>query len=161
MGARFRLKASYPIDPALRGDTKAILRAMKKYGLLVADNGTDMYVTGTYDTRWDNEVLNPAFGALTGFLWQIGRILSLVLSLAATTVPPRRTNDARAPGRIGTFVRCGAPGNRGCWGVARTRRTGTAYVPASIEEARNEESRSCPHATGTTESSSRSPRTRC
>src|SRR5260370_37890409 len=38
---------------------------MKKYGLLVADNGTDMYVTGTYDTRWDNDVLNPAFAQLT------------------------------------------------------------------------------------------------
>ena len=36
---------------------------MKKYGLIVADNGADMYVTGTYDTRWDN-VLNPAFGQL-------------------------------------------------------------------------------------------------
>jgi hypothetical protein len=38
---------------------------MKKYGLIVADNGSDMYITGTYDTRWNNDVLNPAFGALT------------------------------------------------------------------------------------------------
>jgi hypothetical protein len=38
---------------------------MKKYGLIVADNGTDLYVSGTYDTRWDNGVLNPAFSALT------------------------------------------------------------------------------------------------
>ena len=38
---------------------------MKTYGLIVADNGTDMYVSGTWDDRWDNDILNPAFDALT------------------------------------------------------------------------------------------------
>jgi hypothetical protein len=38
---------------------------MKRYGLIVADNGSDMYVTGTYDVNWNNDVLNPAFSALT------------------------------------------------------------------------------------------------
>jgi hypothetical protein len=42
-----------------------IFRAMQRYGLIVADNGSDMYVSGTYDIRWDNAVLNPAFRALT------------------------------------------------------------------------------------------------
>ena len=64
MGMRLRLKASKDItgfDPAIQ----KIFRAMKKYGLIVGDNGTDMYVSGTWDDRWDNDVLNPAFGALT------------------------------------------------------------------------------------------------
>jgi len=66
MGARLRLKASVDVaqrtsDPHMR----KILRAMQKYGLLVADNGSDMYITGTHDTRWDNDILNPAFSALT------------------------------------------------------------------------------------------------
>jgi hypothetical protein len=30
----------------------------------VADNGSDMYISGTYDTRWNNGILNPAFAAL-------------------------------------------------------------------------------------------------
>jgi hypothetical protein len=38
---------------------------MQRYGLIVADNGSDMYISGTFDTRWDNSLLNPAFGALT------------------------------------------------------------------------------------------------
>ena len=38
---------------------------MQKYGLIVADNGSDMYITGTFDTRWNNDVLNPAFATLT------------------------------------------------------------------------------------------------
>jgi len=37
---------------------------MKTYGLIVADNGSDMYIQGTYDTRWNNDVLNPAFASL-------------------------------------------------------------------------------------------------
>lgn len=52
MGARFRLKASYVINSSLRADTKAVLRAFKKYGLVLADNGTPWYFQGTSDTRW-------------------------------------------------------------------------------------------------------------
>jgi hypothetical protein len=64
MGARLRLKASVDISGELPYVQK-IFRAMKRYGLVVADNGTDMYISGTYDTRWDNGELNPAFRRLT------------------------------------------------------------------------------------------------
>jgi hypothetical protein len=63
MGARLRLKANKAIS-GFPTEIQRIFRAMKKYGLIVADNGTDMYISGTYDTRWNNDVLNPAFGAL-------------------------------------------------------------------------------------------------
>ena len=64
MGARLRLKPGTDIsafDPAIQ----RIFRAMKTYGLIVADNGSDMYVSGTWDERWDNDILNPAFDSLT------------------------------------------------------------------------------------------------
>jgi hypothetical protein len=63
MGARLRLKANKDIS-TFTPECQRIFRAMKKYGLIVADNGSDMYVSGTFDTRWDNDVLNPAFRAL-------------------------------------------------------------------------------------------------
>jgi hypothetical protein len=63
MGARLRLKASKDIS-GFPEPLRRIFQAMKTYGLIVADNGSDMYVSGTYDTRWDNDVLNPAFGAI-------------------------------------------------------------------------------------------------
>jgi hypothetical protein len=63
MGARLRLKASRNIS-GFSPEMQKIFRAMKQYGLIVADNGSDLYVSGTYDTRWNNGVLNPAFGAL-------------------------------------------------------------------------------------------------
>lgn len=69
MGARLRLKTSVGgLDPALRTsdpNVQRIFRAMQKYGLIVADNGSDMYITGTFDTRWNNDILNPAFSLLT------------------------------------------------------------------------------------------------
>lgn len=58
MGARFRLKQSYAIAPGLRGDTKAVLRAMKRYGLVLADNGTPWYFQGTADKRWRSALLD-------------------------------------------------------------------------------------------------------
>jgi hypothetical protein len=64
MGARLRLKASRDIS-MFTPEVQRIYRAMKRYGLIVADNGTDMYISGTMDQRWNNDVLNPAFRALT------------------------------------------------------------------------------------------------
>lgn len=57
MGLRLRLKASFDISKYDK-DMQVILKAMKKYGLIVADIGSDMYVSGTHDTRWDDEALN-------------------------------------------------------------------------------------------------------
>jgi hypothetical protein len=64
MGTRLRLKASKNIS-TFTPEIQRIFRAMKRYGLIVADNGSDMYISGTMDGRWNNDVLNPAFRALT------------------------------------------------------------------------------------------------
>lgn len=64
MGARLRLKASKDLS-GFRPEVQRIFRAMQQYGVIVADNGSDMYISGTFDTRWDNSILNPAFAALT------------------------------------------------------------------------------------------------
>ena len=64
MGARLRLKASKNLA-GYAPEIQRIFRAMQRYGLIVADNGSDMYITGTMDARWNNGVLNPAFQGLT------------------------------------------------------------------------------------------------
>jgi hypothetical protein len=63
LGTRLRLKASKDIS-GYPAQVRKIFQAMKTYGLIVADNGSDMYVTGTMDARWDNSMLNPAFHSL-------------------------------------------------------------------------------------------------
>jgi hypothetical protein len=56
MGARFRLKAGYDCSWA-SAPVQVICAAMKRYGMLVADNGSDWYVTGAPDHRWDDGAL--------------------------------------------------------------------------------------------------------
>jgi hypothetical protein len=51
MGARFRLKASFPIS-RFRPDVQVVLRAMKTYGLILADNGSAWYFQGEQSTQW-------------------------------------------------------------------------------------------------------------
>jgi hypothetical protein len=63
LGARLRLKAGKDLS-GYPPEIRKIFQAMKTYGLILADNGSDMYVQGTYDTRWNNDVLNPAFASL-------------------------------------------------------------------------------------------------
>ena len=38
---------------------------MQTHGLIVADNGSDLFISGTMDARWNNDELNPAFAALS------------------------------------------------------------------------------------------------
>lgn len=64
MGTRLRLKASVDLS-GYSAEVQKIFRAMQKYGLILADNGSDMFIQGTMDARWDNGVLNPAFRSLT------------------------------------------------------------------------------------------------
>jgi hypothetical protein len=70
MGARLRLKPSVVLT-GYTPEVQRIFRAMKKYGLVLADNGTDLYITGTMDARWDNDVLNPAFAALSADSFEV------------------------------------------------------------------------------------------
>lgn len=56
MGARFRLKANYDIS-TFAPQVQVVLRALKKYGMLLADNGSAWYLSGAPDERWDNDVL--------------------------------------------------------------------------------------------------------
>lgn len=57
MGARFRLKASVDIS-GFPPEVQVILRAMKTYGLFLADNGSAFYVSGAPDARWSDDDLH-------------------------------------------------------------------------------------------------------
>jgi len=64
MGLRLRLKST--VDTSrLPGQAGVIARAMQTYGVIVADNGSAWYLSGTPDNRWDNDALR-ALNTLTG-----------------------------------------------------------------------------------------------
>ncbi len=56
MGMRVRLKANFDIS-GFSLHVQVILRALKKYGMFVADNGSNWYISGAPDTRWDDDEL--------------------------------------------------------------------------------------------------------
>lgn len=56
MGQRFRLKAGFDIS-GFSPQVRVILQAFKAYGLILADNGSDWFISGAPDDRWDNNML--------------------------------------------------------------------------------------------------------
>ena len=65
MGRRFRLRADF--DPSgLPSEAQVILRAMKEYGIILADNGLPWFISGGPDERWDNDKLVNELHQLRG-----------------------------------------------------------------------------------------------
>ncbi len=65
MGQRFRLKSTVDIS-GYPPTEQVIFRAMQQYGLIIADNGSDWYIGGAPDPRWDDGELHDAFDTLHG-----------------------------------------------------------------------------------------------
>jgi hypothetical protein len=57
MGARFRLSSEFDLS-AFSPKARVVLRAMQRYGLMLADNGSDWYFQGTRDAHWRNGLLD-------------------------------------------------------------------------------------------------------
>jgi hypothetical protein len=57
MGQRFRLKATFDIS-GFSGDAQVILTALKKFGMILADNGSSWFISGAPDPRWNNDLLH-------------------------------------------------------------------------------------------------------
>jgi hypothetical protein len=57
MGQRFRLRADFDIS-GFSPEVQVILQALKKYGMMLADNGSNWFISGAPDERWDNDMLH-------------------------------------------------------------------------------------------------------
>ncbi len=97
MGQRFRLKANVDIS-GFSPEMQVILKAMKKYGIIVADNGSDWFISGEPDERWNNDMLNE-MKQLTGNDFEAVDVSSLMVNKdsgqAQLPAPP-------PPGNAGT-----------------------------------------------------------
>jgi hypothetical protein len=69
MGMRLRLKASFDIS-SFSAANQVILTALKKYGMIMADNGSSMYISGAPDDRWDNSDLHN-LGSVTAWDFEV------------------------------------------------------------------------------------------
>jgi hypothetical protein len=57
MGARFRLKANFDIS-RFTGTSRVVLECLRRYGMFVADNGSNWFISGATDARWNDDDLN-------------------------------------------------------------------------------------------------------
>jgi hypothetical protein len=57
MGMRVRLKSDFDIRP-FAPEVQVILKGLKKYGMILADNGSDWFISGAPDSRWDDDAMS-------------------------------------------------------------------------------------------------------
>ncbi len=79
LGQRFRLKSDFDISK-FSLPVQVILKAMKKYGLILADNGSSWYISGTPDERWNNDVLVSEFAKVAGSAFEAVDVSSLMVN---------------------------------------------------------------------------------
>ena len=100
MGQRFRLKATFDIS-GFSSDAQVILRALKKFGMILADNGSSWFISGAPDPRWNNDVLHE-LSRVTGSQFEAVDESSLMVSpdsgqvrqiLARPSPPTRLTSQ--------------------------------------------------------------------
>jgi hypothetical protein len=116
MGARFRLKASFDIsgfDPR----TQVILRAFKKYGLVLADGGSNWFFQGVSDERWPDKVLDELKSVAGG---NFEAVDTSVMEVNPNTAEARQSGASAAINVQGLWWRSPA-GSESGWGVNLTQ----------------------------------------
>jgi hypothetical protein len=103
MGQRFRLRADFDVSGFSR-DTQVILKALKKYGMILADNGSSWYLSGAPDERWNNDVLHE-LDEVTGEDFEAVTEASLMVNADSA----RARTSAPVPNFSATPVRGEAP----------------------------------------------------
>ncbi len=77
MGLRLRLKASVDLS-AFGPQTRVILTALKRYGMILADNGSAFYISGTSDPRWNDSQLHDDLAKIKGSMFEVVNTTGLV-----------------------------------------------------------------------------------
>jgi hypothetical protein len=148
MGERFRLKASFNIAP-YPADVQVILRAMKKYGVVLADNGSAWFISGKPDPRWNDDnlhtlsqLLGSNFEAVdatvlrisadSGAARQNGATVTVTPSSASVRVGQLKAFAATVSGASGgvTWSVNDVPGGDGSVGTIDT--SGRYLAPAAV-----------------------------
>jgi hypothetical protein len=94
MGQRFRLKANFPIS-SFAPEVQVILRALKKYGMILADNGSAWYISGSPDERWNNEQLHQLDNYVPGSAFEA--VFSNAFMIGQSSGQARSFSDFAAP----------------------------------------------------------------
>lgn len=92
MGQRFRLRADFDLS-GFSPPVQVILRAMQRYGLILADNGSNWYISGAPDSRWDDDMLVGELRRVRGSDFEAVDASGLMGSPNSARVGPRAPAD--------------------------------------------------------------------
>jgi hypothetical protein len=106
MGVRFRLRANFDISSFSPAD-QIILRALKKYGIMIADNGASWFLSGAPDSRWNNDELHD-LGRIHGSDFEAVDVSGLMISsdsgqarqATGSTPPPAAVTVTLSPTKV-------------------------------------------------------------
>jgi len=123
MGERFRLKASFDVTP-YPSEVQVILRAMKRYGIMLADNGSSWFISGQPDGRWNDsnlhtlgQVLGSNFEAVDATVLELDPNSGAAAQNGVTvTVAPSSATVRTTRSRVFSATVTGAP-NTVIWSV--------------------------------------------
>jgi hypothetical protein len=127
MGLRVRLRADFDVN-GFPPVVQTILRGLKKYGMMVADNGSDWYVSGAPDSRWDDDALR-SLGGVTGADFEVVDSRALLPGAFYVTLPATASarEGVRWVGAGGFFDGAGA-----LWNATADYAAGTGEEPLAI-----------------------------
>jgi len=89
MGQRFRLRSDFD-SSGFSPETRVILRALQKYGMILADNGSSWFISGAPDERWNNDRLRE-LRRLRGADFEAVDVSSLMIEPTSAQARPRVT----------------------------------------------------------------------
>jgi hypothetical protein len=139
MGIRVRLKSSFNIG-GFSPHNRVILQALKTYGMMLADNGSNWYISGIPDSRWSNDDLR-ALGSVVGSNLEVvdasslmadpnsGRVAGGSTPPTATATPTRQPTATRTPTPAATATRAPTPA------ASSTRTPTPSAIPAATATA--------------------------
>src|SRR5258705_7612733 len=123
MGERFRLRGGFDLS-GFSAAIHVILRALKKYGMILADNGSAWYISGAHDAGWNNDDLHN-LGLIHGSDFEAGDRFRLFIPPNSGQARPSTTLNVKgspssATGRTNASMQFGARGaetttNMGNW----------------------------------------------
>jgi hypothetical protein len=139
MGERFRLKASFDVTP-YPPEVQVILRAMKRYGIMLADNGSSWFISGRPDNRWNDanlhtigQVLGSNFEAVDATVLEVDPNSGAAIQSGVTvSVSPAFATVRTTRSQVFTATVTGAP-NTVAWSVNGI--TGGDAVVGAIDSA--------------------------
>lgn len=125
LGQRFRLKANYDIS-SFPPHVQVILKALKEYGMILADNGGAWFITGTLDSRWNDSEMH-AMTRVIGADFEAVNESSLMMSTSSAQVKTA-TSTAPTPGAPAGWVNVVSKNSGKCMGVVGASKAAAATM---------------------------------